>query len=168
MYNKKSGDYLFSLCRYVNKTVSKKIISIRNINGNKLGIRKAIETINRVIITTINVSRNSFFPKVLPNSSFILPHYYLLDRKCVIDVITTNIKTITPIIKNINDHLKLLSPYSDKTIKVEDTIPQNIITFLAPFNRLISFFSIIAFPPLFYRINIKDLTFLGRLSVNEK
>jgi hypothetical protein len=75
--NKKSHDYLFRLCQNVNNAVIRKITSTRNINENKSGIRKAIETINRVIITIINVSKNSFFPKVLPNSSFIFSHDYL-------------------------------------------------------------------------------------------
>jgi hypothetical protein len=58
--------------REVTKTTIKKTARTNNINGKNSGIRKAIQTISRVIITTISVSKNSFFPNFLPNSSFIV------------------------------------------------------------------------------------------------
>jgi len=56
--------------------------------------------------------------------------------------------------RNTNDHLNELSPYSEVIIENIDTIPANNIAHLPLYSRLISFFSIITFPPLFDRINI--------------
>ncbi len=58
------------------KTTIKKTTITNNINGNKVGIRNITQTKNRLTITTVTVSSNSFFPNDLPNSSFIITHDY--------------------------------------------------------------------------------------------
>jgi hypothetical protein len=70
-------NYFFLFIKAVISTAAKATTRTNNINGNRVGIEKPIITTNRVIITIINVPRNSFFPNGLPNSSFILTRDYL-------------------------------------------------------------------------------------------
>lgn len=82
MKNKKSSDYLeinylFLFIRDIITTANRVTRRTNNINGNRVGILKPIPIKNRHIITTINVSMNSFIPNGLPNSSFIFTRDYL-------------------------------------------------------------------------------------------
>ena len=77
-------------------------------------------------------------------------------------VITAYINIVIPKNKDIKENLNASSPYSENTIKNQDTVPKINIAILAPFNSLsTAFFSIITFPLLFDSIHIQVLTFLG-------
>ena len=90
----KTSDYLFRFCRKTNNTIIKKITNTNNINRKKSGIIKPTQTKNKATTTTINVSRNSFSPNGLPDSSFILTHDYLVFFKYLLPKIYT-IRKIT-------------------------------------------------------------------------
>jgi hypothetical protein len=68
---------LFLFIRESINTTIKATPRTNNINGKREGIQLPIPTKNKVTITTINVSKNSFNSNGLPNSSFsISPHIF--------------------------------------------------------------------------------------------
>jgi hypothetical protein len=110
----------------------------------------------KIIIGWIKKSRQCIWIEKYTNTD------YLLDMEYNKKVVTPYINIVIPTIRAIRDHRNALSPYSENTMKTQDSIPVINMATLDPFNSISNaFFSIITFPQIFENIHIRVLTFMG-------